>query len=327
MILGDSIRRRSPVRRLLRCVGQWFDGEAGQPVPADQQDRVQWLRILPFLALHAACVGVIWTGWSMVALATAGGLYVVRMFAITGGYHRYFSHRTYRLSRASQFVMAVLGNSAAQRGALWWAAHHRHHHRCADEPDDVHSPVQRGFWWSHVLWLTTDRNFRTRKELVQDWMRYGELRFLNRFSMLVPLGLLALLLAAGALLERHAPQLGTSAAQMGVWGFAISTVVLFHATSTINSLDHMVGRRAYRTPDHSRNNWVLAILTLGEGWHNNHHHYASTVRQGFYWWQWDPTYYVLKALSWIGVVRGLKELPAKAREPGPLPAPTPRRET
>jgi stearoyl-CoA desaturase (delta-9 desaturase) len=207
--------------------------------------------------------------------------------------------------------MALLGNSAAQRGPLWWAAHHRHHHRCADEPEDVHSPVQRGFWWSHVLWLTTTRNFPTRKQLVQDWMRYPELRFLNRFSMLVPLGLLGLLLTAGAILSRAAPQLGTSALQMGVWGFAISTVMLFHATSTINSLDHMVGRRTYETPDQSRNNWLLAILTLGEGWHNNHHHYASTVRQGFRWWQWDPTYYTLKLFSWLGMVRDLKELPPK----------------
>ncbi len=315
--------RNSLIRnRLYLPVARWIDGEAGAEDLDGRSEKIDALRVLPFLVLHVAVFGVFWVGVSAVAVWTAIGLFVVRMLAITGVYHRYFSHRTYRLNRFWQFIAAVLGNSAAQRGPLWWAAHHRHHHRCADQADDPHSPVQHGFWRSHVLWLTTPKHFPTRYQYVQDWARFPELRFLNRFSMLVPLALLGACLLAGWALQTWAPQTGTGPWQMAVWGFVISTVALFHATATINSLDHMIGTRRYDTPDNSRNNFFLAVLTMGEGWHNNHHHYASTARQGFYWWQWDPTYYLLVALSWVGIVRDLKPLPAAARGRGQTRRPT-----
>ncbi|MFP4353613.1 MAG: acyl-CoA desaturase [Phycisphaerae bacterium] len=304
--------------RAVASVIRWIDAEAGADTLDAESDRVDLLRVLPFIVLHLAVFLVFWVGVSAVAVWAAVGLFVVRMLAVTGIYHRYFSHRTYRLNRFWQFVAALLGNSAVQRGPLWWAAHHRHHHRCADQPGDPHSPKQLGFWRAHVLWLTTPKNFPTRRKYVEDWMRFPELVFLNRFSMLVPLGLLGLCLLAGWLLGTFVPSTGTSALQMGVWGFVISTVALFHATATINSLDHMIGTRRYDTPDTSRNNFILAILTMGEGWHNNHHHYASTARQGFYWWQWDPTYYLLVVLSWVGIVKDLKPLPAEARARGQI---------
>jgi stearoyl-CoA desaturase (delta-9 desaturase) len=217
------------------------------------------------------------------------------------------------MSRFWQFVFAVIANSSAQRGALWWAANHRHHHLFADKPEDIHSPVQRGFLWSHVLWILTPKFFATNKKLVKSWMKFPELVFLNRFSTLVPLILLLVLLLCGELLRIYVPSTGTSGAQMVVWGFCISTVALFHATATINSLDHMIGRRRYNTPDRSRNNWLLAILTFGEGWHNNHHHYPISTRQGFFWWELDITYYVLVFLSWLGIVHDLTPLPEKKR--------------
>ena len=251
-----------------------------------------------------------------VAVWTAVALYVLRCFALTAVYHRYFSHRTYRLNRFWQTVFAVLGNSAVQRGPLWWAAHHRHHHSTADTDKDVHSPVVHGFWWSHVLWLMTPASFATRMERVPDWAKYRELRFLNRFSILVPLLFLGLLYAAGELLAVHLPGTGTSGLQMVVWGFVISTVVLYHATFTINSLDHLIGRRRFDTTDRSRNNWVLALLTFGEGWHNNHHRYPTSARQGFYWWELDLTYYILRALSWIGIVRDLRPVPQRVLAEG-----------
>ncbi len=295
--------------RILRTFLRWVDDDAVLDIQDPGQiEKIDWLRILPFLFLHVACLGVIWVGWSPVAVMTAVGLYVIRMLAITGGYHRYFSHRTYKTSRVWQFILAILGNSAVQRGPLWWAGHHRHHHRFADQPEDIHSPVQKGFWWSHVLWLLTPKYFATRKELVKNLVVFPELVFLNRFSAMVPLLLLLALIGVGEWLRVNVPSAKTSGLQMAVWGFFISTVALYHATSTINSLDHLWGRRRYPTPDQSRNNWLLAIITFGEGWHNNHHHYPIAVRNGFYWWEFDLTYYVLKILQWLGIVWDLNEL-------------------
>ena len=293
---------------------RWFDDEAGLDQLSERDpDHLDFFRIIPFLILHIACLGVIWTGWSTAAVGTAIGLYVVRILGITGTYHRYFSHRTYKMSRIWQFIFAVNANSSAQRGPLWWASHHRSHHRFADKPEDIHSPTQKGFLWSHILWILTPRYFATDKKLVKSWMKYPELVFLNRFSMLVPLMLLIVLYISGELLRIYIPSTGTSGVQMVVWGFCISTVVLFHATATINSLDHMIGKRRYNTPDTSRNNWLLALLTFGEGWHNNHHHYPISTRQGFFWWELDITYYVLVLLSWLGIVNDLTPLPEKKR--------------
>jgi stearoyl-CoA desaturase (delta-9 desaturase) len=302
---------------LLQTILRWVDSEAGLgDVPPEAGRRVEWLRILPFIILHGMCLGVIWVGWSWAAILTAAALYFIRMFAITGFYHRYFSHRSYKTNRFWQFVFAVLGNSAVQRGPLWWASHHRHHHRFADTDEDPHSPTRQGFWWSHIGWLTSAKHFPTRTTYVKDWSRFPELVWLNRFDTLVPVLLAAGLLAFGELLEAAAPQLGANGPQMLIWGFFISSTVLFHATVTINSLDHMLGSRRYDTPDTSRNNLALALLTLGEGWHNNHHHYAISARQGFFWWEIDVTYYLLKAMSWLGIVWDLRPVPEPVRTPG-----------
>jgi stearoyl-CoA desaturase (delta-9 desaturase) len=264
--------------------------------------------------MHLACLGVIWVGVSATALAVAAALYVLRMFAITAFYHRYFSHRAFKTSRPMQFLFALLGASAAQRGPLWWASQHRHHHLHADDEHDAHSPRHRGLLWAHVIWFLTRANFRTRKELVPDLMRYPELRFLDRFDALVPLLLAGVLFGLGELLATHARALGTDGPQLVVWGFAVSTVVLYHATFTINSLAHRFGTRRYATRDDSRNNVWLALLTLGEGWHNNHHHYPGSARQGFYWWEIDLTYYGLRVLAALGLVWQLKLVPAPIRE-------------
>lgn len=310
-----QIPKRLSWNHVLMSIRRWFDEEAGADQLYEQStEEIDWLRVVPFVSLHLACLLVFWVGWSPVAVGTALVLYGVRMLAITGVYHRYFSHRTYQTSRFWQFVGALIGATSAQRGPLWWASHHRHHHRFADQPDDIHSPIQRGFLWSHVLWVLTPRYFTTRKQFVKDWSRFPELVFLNRFDILPPLALLFVLLVAGRLLRLYAPSLNTSGIQMAVWGFCISTVALFHATATINSLDHLIGRRRYNTPDHSRNNWFLALITLGEGWHNNHHHYPIAVRQGFFWWEIDITYYVLVLLSWLGIVRNLTALSPEKRD-------------
>lgn len=308
-------RRRA---RLLLALQHWFDTSSGEPIgDRVQADRIDWLRALPFVLLHVGCLGVIWVGFSWTAVGVALALYVARMFAITAFYHRYFSHRTFQASRAVQFVFAVIGAASVQRGPLWWAAHHRHHHRHADQPQDPHSPRVSGFWRSHMGWFLTREAFATDLTRVPDLARFPELRWLDRFDTVVPVLLAAALYALGALLEWAAPGLQTSGPQLLVWGFFISTVVLFHATVTINSLAHRFGRRRFETRDDSRNNLWLALLTFGEGWHNNHHFFPGTARQGFRWWEIDVTWYGLRVLAALGLVHGLKPIPewvlAKAR--------------
>lgn len=298
---------------VLHHLFRWFDNSQNQNA-AVAEDRVDWTRIVPFVMVHLACLAAFWTGVSPVALLVALIAYLVRMFAITGFYHRYFSHRSFKTSRVGQFLFGVLGAAAVQRGPLWWAAHHRHHHAHSDQPTDTHSPLQRGFWYSHFGWFLTSKGFVSDQRLIKDLLRFPELRFLDRFDMLVPVALGALMFGLGSVLQQHHPELGTSGGQMLVWGFFISTVVCWHATYTINSLSHVFGRQRYRTTDTSRNNWLLAILTLGEGWHNNHHYYPNSTRQGFYWYEYDITFYLLKVLSWFGLVWDLKPVPLAVRE-------------
>ncbi|MBJ6759826.1 acyl-CoA desaturase [Myxococcaceae bacterium JPH2] len=244
------------------------------------------------------CLFVLQVGAKPVDVAVCLALYVVRMWAITAGYHRYFAHRAYKTGRVFQFLIALVGTSAAQKGPLWWAAHHRHHHRYSDQPEDVHSPLQRGFWWSHVGWILCDKYVETRMDGIKDFARFPELRWLNRYYLVAPtlLGIALFFLGGFSML---------------VWGLFVSTTLLFHGTFTINSLSHIFGKRRYRTSDTSRNNWLLALLTLGEGWHNNHHYHQNTANQGWFWWEVDFSYYSLKVLSWLRVVEGLR-LPSEA---------------
>jgi len=280
-------------------------------------DSIDWARILPYVGMHLACLAVIWVGISWVAVIVALVAYVVRMFAITGLYHRYFSHRAFKTSRLGQFIFGVLGASAVQRGPIWWAAHHRHHHAHSDQEGDIHSPRQVGFWRAHMGWFLTRRGFTPDLKYVKDLLKFRELRWLDRFDIAVPTMLGVGMFLLGVLLHKVAPHLNTSGWQMLIWGFFISTVLCYHGTYTINSLSHVFGRQRYRTGDTSRNNWLLAVITLGEGWHNNHHHYPNAARQGFYWWEIDVSYYMLKVLSWFGIIWDLKPVPVEARDHTP----------
>ena len=289
--------------------------------------QLDWVRCIPFILLHLACGLVLWVGWSPIALLVAGLMYVFHMFVITAFYHRYFSHRAFKTSRVFRFLGAVAATSSAQRGPLWWAAHHRHHHIHSDTEHDTHSPGLRGLFMSHMGWFMTKGAFKTPERYVRDWQRYPELRFINRFDWLSPLLLAGGLFGLGAVLERVAPGLGTNGWQMLVWGFVISTVVVYHATYTINSLAHRIGSQRYQTGDDSRNNFWLALLTLGEGWHNNHHYYPSSARQGFRWWEVDLTYYGLVLLSKLGLVWDLRAVPKRVlQEQRISPEPAERRD-
>jgi stearoyl-CoA desaturase (delta-9 desaturase) len=252
---------------------------------------------IPFVLVHVGCIAVIWSGVTWPAVALCAALYVLRMFAVVAGYHRYFSHRAFSTSRAFQFVLAVMAQSSAQKSVLWWAAKHRHHHVHSDTGNDVHSPRNKGFLYSHVGWIFDRKHDQADLSKVADLTRWPELMWLKKLELLpaVVLAVLCFLVAGWSGL---------------VVGFLWSTVLVYHATFCINSLAHVHGTKRYVTGDDSRNNWLLAILTLGEGWHNNHHAYQSSVRQGFRWWEIDPAYYVLKAMSWVGLIWGLKTPPA-----------------
>jgi stearoyl-CoA desaturase (delta-9 desaturase) len=267
---------------------------SADPKPFDPDERVDWLRSVPFILMHLAPLGIIWTGFGWREAALAFGLYVVRMFFITAGFHRYFGHRSYKTGRVMQFILAFGGGTSVQKGALWWAAHHRHHHKHSDMDEDVHSP-KRGFWWSHMGWIMCTKYHRPPHELIRDFARYPELMFLDRHHAIPPL------------------VLGTACTLWGGWSylmaFFVSTVFLYHGTFVINSLTHVWGSRRYATTDTSRNNLWLALITLGEGWHNNHHHYQRSTSQGFFWWEIDISYYVLKVMSWVGLVWGLHTPP------------------
>ena len=252
-----------------------------------------WAVIGRFAALHLACVSVFLVPFDWSLPAWLAGTYLLRMFGVTAGYHRYFSHRTFKLNRFWQFWMAFLAQTSGQKGALWWAAHHRDHHLYSDRKEDLHSPVHEGFWWSHLGWILSDEYDHYDPKRVADLSRFPELRLLDKFH-LVP----TILYGAAVYFVGGWPAF--------FWGFCASTVLLYHGTFLINSLSHIWGTRRFATPDESRNNFWLALVTLGEGWHNNHHYFMSSVRQGIRWWEIDITYYLLKMSSWIGIARDLR---------------------
>jgi stearoyl-CoA desaturase (delta-9 desaturase) len=246
---------------------------------------------------------------STVAVLTCLTLYVVRMFAITAGFHRLFAHRTYKTSRVFQFALAFTATASYQKGPLWWSAHHRAHHLHTDTEHDVHSPMTRSFWQSHVGWFLARDSHVIDQTLVSNLAKYRDLRWLDRYYSVPPVLLAGSMFLLGTILQHVAPSLGTSGWQMLVWGFFISTVLLYHGTFTVNSLAHLFGTRRFATEDNSRNNWLVALITLGEGWHNNHHYYQTSERQGFYWWELDVSHATLRVLSWLGVVWDLRTPP------------------
>lgn len=307
-----SVCQAGPVARIS---GKGCTDNAPQPegVPLPVRGGTDWGRILPFLGIHVGSLGVLAVGFSWAALALCVVSYAVRMFGITAFYHRYFSHRAFDAPRWVQALGAALGNAAGQRGPLWWAAHHRRHHKHADSVRDIHGP-EKGLLWAHMGWWTDRRHFATDLAQVPDLARFPELRWMDRFDVAVPLVFALGLAAIGAACEFWWPALGLTTGQALVWGGCVATVLLYHATFTINSLCHRFGTRRYATSDHSRNNGWLALLTFGEGWHNNHHHYPVSARQGFFWWELDLTYYALWLMQRIGLVRNLRPVPVSVRQ-------------
>lgn len=287
----------------------------------EQRGKVVFKKEIGFLLVHLAPLLVFWTGVTSFDWILCISLYFIRMFFVTGVYHRYFSHSTYKTSRLVQFLFAFFAETSLQKGVLHWAANHRTHHRHSDTPKDPHSKKIYGFWYSHIGWIVGPDYKETKLNLIKDFAKYPELLWLNKYHLIPPFMLLIGVFFVGG--YANASAAGVEISLMAIMshglssliiGFFLSTVILLHGTFSINSLMHMIGRKRYESNDESKNNLFLALITLGEGWHNNHHYYQSTVRQGFYWWEIDITFYILKILSWFGIVWDLKPVPKHIKD-------------
>jgi stearoyl-CoA desaturase (delta-9 desaturase) len=265
----------------------------------------------PIFLMHILAVGVIFTGFSWAAFVALLITYLVRVFALTAGFHRYFSHRSFKTSRTFQFIMAWVGTSSAQLGPMWWAANHRHHHLHSDKEEDIHSPVVNSAFWAHIGWVLCRAYGSIQHDRIKDLSKYPELRFIDRFHVLPVLSLIGLLFGVGSGLNHWFPALGTSGMQMVMWGFFLSTVLVYHVTFCVNSVTHIIGKKRFDNDDESRNSFWVALLTFGEGWHNNHHRWPLSARQGMYWWEVDLSYLLLLCLEKVGLVWDIQVYPER----------------
>ena len=281
--------------------------------PSAEGGKVEWFRCLPYVVIHLACITAFCFPVTLPCILIALLSYVVRMFAITAFYHRYFSHRSFKTSRLVQFVGATVACSSGQRGPLWWAAHHRRHHKHSDTDSDVHSPHTSSFLWSHTLWFMTDYAVPTFLKEIPDWLKFRELRFLNRFDW-IPVVALALSCYWIGDSTWFQSLTGLTGMTTLIWGFLVPTILLYHATFAVNSIAHLFGSRRYDTKDGSKNNFWLALFTLGEGWHNNHHFFPAAARQGFRKREIDLTYYGLRIMAFFGLVNNLRPVPAWVKD-------------
>ena len=276
-----------------------------------------FFHLIPLLAIYTGATAFDW--WLCL------GLYYFRMFWITGGYHRYFSHKTYKTSRVFQFIIAFFAETSVQKGVLWWGAHHRHHHRTSDTPSDPHLMKIYGFWYSHIGWIAGPEYKTTNFNSIQDYGKFPEIRWIDKHYIYPVIAMALAVFTVGGFANSESVSQGMTVLGGGAWslqgglsalliGFILSTAILFHGTFSINSIMHKIGNKRYKSGDESRNSLILALVTLGEGWHNNHHYYMSSTRQGFYWWEIDITYYIIKLFSFVGLVWDIQEVPKHIKD-------------
>ena len=285
----------------------WFDNKQARAF-IDNDERLNFLRCVPFIGLHVLLFAGYWIGVNGTCLIFCLSSYFIRMFAITAFFHRYFSHNTFKTSKIVEILFGLLGTASAQRGPIWWAAHHRRHHQTSDTYQDTHSPHTQGFLKSHMLWFMSNKNYHTQSECVSDLLRKQHLLWIDRFDGIIPFIYMLMVGCLGAFIGRYT-SLPIGFFSAIYWGFIVSTVLVLHATFAINSFGHYFGKKVYATGDESRNNWLLAIITLGEGWHNNHHHWPISAKQGFSKYQIDISYYLLVLMRKLGIVSQIKNIP------------------
>ena len=259
------------------------------------------ISLVVFWLVQASAVSVFFVpfAWPLVVLCVCS--HFIRAIGLTLIFHRYLAHRAFQMNRAARFVWAFIGTAAMQKGPLWWAGHHIDHHKYADREGDPHSPAISGFYHAHIGWFLNDdrhRRLDPSNPVIRDFSRAPELLWLDRYFAIPPIALAGAMYLIGGM-----PWLA--------WGFCFPTVTLAHSTFSINTVNHLFGSRRFDTPDDSRNNVVTAIFAAGEGWHNNHHRYQRAARNGFYWWEFDPTYYVIRTMGWIGLIWDIQPVPER----------------
>jgi stearoyl-CoA desaturase (delta-9 desaturase) len=237
--------------------------------------------------------------WELAALWAAS--HFLRAVGLTLAFHRYYAHRAFQMNRIARFVWTFIGIAAMQKGPLWWAGHHVNHHRFADRDGDPHSPMISGVYYAHIGWFLNDARhdrLEPSNPVVRDFSKVPEIAWLDRYFAVPPLMLAAAMYLAGGM-----PWL--------IWGFCLPTMTLAHATFAINTVNHMFGTRRFDTIDESRNNALTAFFAVGEGWHNNHHRYQRAARNGFYWWEFDPTWYVIRIMAAVGLAWDVHRVPER----------------
>ena len=281
----------------------------------EARGRITFVQCIPFILLHLLPLGMIWTGATFFDWMICIGLYFGRMFFITAGYHRYFAHKSFETSRWFQFFLAFMAQTSIQKGVLWWAANHRGHHLTSDTPEDPHSMKVYGFWYSHIGWFLGPDYNETKFDKIKEFSKFKELVWLNKYFIVPPVVLALVAMMFGGIVNGNgvADMFSNAGFSTLYCGFCFSTIILFHGTYSINSIMHYFGKQRYKTGDESRNHFLLAFFTMGEGWHNNHHYFQSSAKAGFFWWQLDMTYYILKSWSWIGLVKNLRGVPDAVR--------------
>ena len=262
------------------------------------------IQIIIFWTVQASAASVFLVpfSWSLVLLWAVS--HFLRAIGLTLTFHRYLAHRAFQMNRGVRFVWAFIGTCAMQKGPIWWAGHHVNHHKFADREGDPHSPMVSGVYYAHIGWFLNDTKhdqLEPNNPVLRDFSKYWELAMLERFHFVPPI-----MLAVAMYLIGGAPWL--------VWGFCLPTMTLAHATFAINTVNHMFGSRRFDTIDESRNNAVTAIFAAGEGWHNNHHRFQRAARNGFYWWEFDPTWYVIRAMAAVGLAWDLQQVPERIYE-------------
>jgi len=260
------------------------------------REGLNWPTTIVLTVLHIGAVGALFT-FSWRAFAVALFLYwMATGLGISMGYHRLHTHRSYKVPLALEYFFAVCGALTLEGGPIFWTAVHRVHHQMSDQPGDPHSP-RDGAWWSHVGWIllgeTKHNNTRAMSKYAPDLAKDRFYVWLNNYHWVPMVGLTVLLALIGGL-------------PMVLWGICLRVVVGLHATWLVNSATHMWGARRFATRDDSRNNWWVALITFGEGWHNNHHAHPASARHGLAWYEFDPSWIQIKILKALGIAKSIK---------------------
>ncbi len=266
------------------------------PVVMPNRQRLNWLTTVVLILLHMGAVAALFM-FSWRVLAVTAFLYWMTIgLGISMGYHRLHTHRSYRVPLLLEYFFAVCGSLTLEGGPIFWVATHRLHHQKSDLPGDPHSP-RDGAWWSHVGWIllgeTNHNNTRVLSKYAPDLAKHKFYVWLNNYHW-VPLTVLGVLLfAIGGL-------------PLFLWAGCLRVVVGLHSTWLVNSATHMWGRRRFETRDDSRNSWWVALLTFGEGWHNNHHAHPTSARHGLAWYEIDHSWILISIFRFFGIAKSVK---------------------